>query len=98
MEQAGATNIVMLDDKVEINGNKGVDLTGSFEFEGDKFDYEILMFARMGGLQIINIAVSQDDTEDAERQFGKLIKERIKQSLKITLPAGMEPKKPEQQP
>ncbi len=98
MEQAGATNIVMLDDKVEINGNKGIDLTGTFEFEGETFTYEILMFSRMGGLQMINIAVLQDDDEDPEREYGRLIKERIKQSLNIKVPAGLEPKKPKQQP
>lgn len=98
MEQDGASNIVMLDSEFEINGNKGIDLTGTYDFKGESYSYDILLFTKMGGLQMISISVAQDDEDDPEREYGRLIKERIKQSLNIKVPAGLEPKKPKQQP
>ncbi|MGB3591116.1 MAG: hypothetical protein WBA16_05455 [Nonlabens sp.] len=97
MENKGASNIVMLDNDVEINGNKGVDLTGSYDYQGTKYSYDILLFTKMGGLQMITICVEQENEDNPEREYGRLMKERIKQSLNIKVPAGLERKKTKEQ-
>jgi len=95
MESEGASNIVMLDDEVEINGNKGIELAGTLDHGGDEYQYSILLFSKMGGLQQVMIVVEQEDEEDEAREYGRMIMERIKQSIEIEIPAGLEPKKKE---
>ncbi len=93
MESEGASNIVMLDNEIEINGNKGIELAGTLDHGGDEYQYVILLFAKAGGLQQVMIVVEQDDEEDEAREYGRLILERIEQSIEIKIPAGLEPKK-----
>ncbi len=97
MESRGATNIVMLDNEIDINGSKGIELAGTLDYKGDEYEYAIILFSKIGGLQMVTIVVEKDDEEDSAREYGRLIKERIEQSIKIKVPAGLEPqKKPEQ--
>ncbi|MGB5983561.1 MAG: hypothetical protein WBG46_15605 [Nonlabens sp.] len=93
MESEGASNIVMLDDEVQINGNKGIELAGTLDHGGDEYQYSILLFSKMGGLQQVMIVVEQEDEEDEAREYGRMIMERMKQSIEIKIPAGLEPKK-----
>lgn len=93
MESRGATNIVMLDNELDINGSKGIELTGTLDYEGDEYEYAIILFSKIGGLQMVTIVVEKDDEVDPAREYGRLIKERIEQSIKIKVPAGLEPQK-----
>jgi hypothetical protein len=93
MESRGATNIVMLDNELEINGNKGIELAGSLDYKGTEYEYAIMLFSKIGGLQQVSIIVEKDNEEDPVREYGRLIKDRIEQSIEINIPAGLEPKK-----
>lgn len=93
MESRGASNIVMLDNELEINGNKGIELSGTLDYEGNQYQYAIMLFSKIGGLQQVSIIVEKDDEEDPAREYGRLIKDRIEQSIEIKIPAGLEPKK-----
>jgi hypothetical protein len=93
MEARGATNIVMLDSELEINGNKGLELAGTLDYEGTEYSYAIMLFSKIGGLQQVAIIVEKDNEEDPAREYGRLIKDRIEQSIEINIQAGLEPKK-----
>jgi hypothetical protein len=95
MESRGATNIVMLDNELDINGNKGIELAGTLDYGGEEYEYAIILFSKIGGLQQVSIVVEKDDEDDPTREYGRLIKERIEQSIKIKIPAGLEPQKKE---
>ncbi|WP_124978905.1 hypothetical protein [Nonlabens xiamenensis] len=82
-ENEGATNILMLDEPVEINGHKGIELAGNMEVEGDTYDYSILLFSEGGGLQQVTIVVKTVEEEDPDREYGRLTLEQIKNSIKI---------------
>ncbi|WP_438961112.1 hypothetical protein [Nonlabens sp.] len=83
LEKDGATNIIMLDKKLEHNGMKGIEFTGNFEYDGNKYEYDYWIFNENGGMQQIFVTYLEDDEEDKTREYGRLIKERILNSVEI---------------
>lgn len=82
-EKDGATNIVMLDKEIEHKGKKGMEFVGSFEYSGATYEYDLWLFNQYGGLQQIMVVYRDTNEEDAAREYGRLIKERIFNSLDI---------------
>lgn len=83
LEKDGATNIIMLDNELEHKGMKGTEFSGSFDYEGDTYDYDYWIFNESGGMQQIFVTYLEDDEEDKAREYGRLIKERILESVEI---------------
>ncbi|MGJ8683095.1 MAG: hypothetical protein ACSHWW_00630 [Nonlabens sp.] len=83
LEKDGATNIIMLDKELEHKGMKGIEFSGNFEYEGNKYDYDYWIFNENSGMQQVFVTYLQDDEEDKSREYGRLIKERILESVEI---------------
>jgi len=83
LENDGATNIIMLDKDLEHKGMKGIEFSGTFDYEGGKYEYDYLIFNESGGMQQVFVTYVQDDEEDKTREYGRLIKERILESVEI---------------
>lgn len=83
LEQDGATNIVMLDNELEHKGMKGLEFTGTFDFDGSAYEYDLWIFNENSGMQQIFVTYLEDDEEDKSREYGRLIKERILNSIEI---------------
>ncbi|SCY32241.1 hypothetical protein SAMN05192588_2249 [Nonlabens sp. Hel1_33_55] len=87
LEQQGATNILMLDEPIERNGLKGIKLNGTFESDGDTYDYEAQVYVNGGSIQQILVAVVQDDAGlEPEKEYGRLLKEQIISSIQLNQP------------
>ncbi len=96
LEEEGATNIILFDSPLEHDGMEGLEFSGSFDFEGDSFDYDMWIFTESGGMQQILVTHIKENEEDPAREFGRLIKERVLQSIKINKLAN-DPSKQKQQ-
>lgn len=96
LEEEGATNIILFDSPLEHDGMEGLEFSGSFDFEGDSFDYDMWIFTESGGMQQILVTHIKENEEDKGREFGRLIKERVLQSIKINKLAN-DPSKQKQQ-
>lgn len=83
LETDGATNIVMLDNELEHKGMKGIEFSGSYEYEGATYDYDYWIFNENGGMQQIFVTYLEDNQEDKTREYGRLIKERMLESIEI---------------
>jgi len=83
LEKDGATNIVMLDNELEHKGMKGIEFKGSFDYEGTAYEYDFWIFNESGGMQQIFVTYIEEDEEDKTREYGRLIKERILESVEI---------------
>lgn len=81
LDGMGATDILMLDDEVEINGLKGVSLEGTYNLDGQDYEYEILMMLNRIGINQIIISNKKDKEEKSEREFGRLWRERVRSSI-----------------
>jgi hypothetical protein len=95
LDGMGATDILMLDDEVEISGLKGVSLEGTYNLEGEDYEYEILMMLNRIGIDQIIISNKKDKEENSEREFGRLLRERVRSS--IVFPSFDDGKKKEKQ-
>lgn len=95
LDGMGATDILMLDNEVEINGIKGVSLEGTYKLDGDDYQYEILMMLNRIGIDQIIITNKKDDEENPEREYGRILRERVRSS--IVFPSFDTGKKKEQQ-
>lgn len=96
LEEEGATNIILLDTPLEHNGMEGLEFSGSFDFEGDSFEYDMWIFTESGGLQQILVTHIKENEEDKAREFGRILKERVLKSIKIS-PLANDPSKKQQQ-
>ncbi|BAO54917.1 hypothetical protein [Nonlabens marinus] len=85
-EKQGATNILMLDEPAERNGLKGLKLEGSFDYDGNNFEYIGYMFVNGASVQQVIVAHKKDETEDVDKQYGRLISEQIIASMQFTKP------------
>jgi cytoskeletal protein RodZ len=94
LEEQGATNILMLDEPVELNGIDGMKLEGTFEYSGDQYDYEAYLYANGAAIQQVLVGNVQDDTEEEEKQFGRLLREQIVQSIQIKKPQPSKEERP----
>ncbi len=94
LEQQGAVNILMLDEPVERNGLQGIKLTGTFDNNGDTYDYEAYMYINAGTIQQILLAHVKDETSDSEKQYGRLLQEEIINSIQLK---KIQPTKTQQQ-
>jgi hypothetical protein len=81
LDGMGATDILMLDDDVEINGINGVSLEGTYNLDGEDYEYEILMMLNKVGIDQIIISNKKDDEEDSDREFGRILRERVRSSI-----------------
>jgi hypothetical protein len=81
LDAMGATDILMLDDEVEINGLKGVSLEGTYNLDGEDYEYEILMMLNRVGIDQIIISNKKDDEENSDREFGRILRERVRNSI-----------------
>jgi hypothetical protein len=95
LDGMGATDILMLDNEVEINGIKGVSLQGTYKLDGVEYQYEILMMLNRIGIDQIIITNKKDDEENPEREYGRILRERVRSS--IAFPSFDTGKKKEQQ-
>jgi hypothetical protein len=95
LDGMGATDILMLDDEIEINGLKGVSLEGTYNLDGKDYEYEILMMLNRIGIDQIMISNKKDNEENPEREFGRLLRERVRNS--IVFPSFDDGKKKEKQ-
>lgn len=80
-EEMGASDILMLDNEVEIDGLNGVSLDGTYQLDGDLYEYEILMISNKIGIDQIIISNKKDDEEDPDREFGRILRERVRSSI-----------------
>lgn len=94
LEEDGASNILMLDEPIERNGLKGLKLEGSFDIDGREFEYEAQMFVNGASIQQILIGNLKDQTEESEKQYGRLLREQIIASMQPSQPQT--PKKDQQ--
>jgi len=96
LEEEGATNIILLDTPLEHNGMEGLEFSGSFDFEGDSFEYDMWIFTESGGLQQILVTHIKENEADKAREFGRILKERVLKSIKISPLANDSSKKQQQ--
>jgi len=89
-EDQGATNILMLDEPVERNGIKGLKLEGSFDYDGKQYEYEGYLFANGASIQQVVIGHVKDETAVADKQYGRLLQERIIASMQLKQPQKKE--------
>ena len=95
LDGLGATDILMLEDEVEINGVKGVSLDGTYKLDDKDYQYEILMMANKIGIDQIIISNLKDDEENRDREYGRILRERVRSS--ITFPSFDDGKKKEKE-
>lgn len=95
LDGLGATDILMLEDEVEINGVKGVSLDGTYKLDDKDYQYEILMMANKVGIDQIIISNLKDDEENRDREYGRILRERVRSS--ITFPSFDDGKKKEKE-
>ena len=81
LDKMGATDILMLEDEVEIDGVKGVSLEGTYQLGNDDYEYDILMMSNRVGIDQIIITNKKDNEEDADRKFGRILRERVRSSI-----------------
>ena len=77
----GATDILMLEDELEIDGVKGVSLEGTYQLSNEDYEYDILMMSNRVGIDQIIITNKKDNEEDADRKFGRILRERVRSSI-----------------
>lgn len=95
LDGLGATAILMLEDEVEINGVKGVSLEGTYKLDDKDYEYEILMMANKVGIDQIIISNLKDNEENRDREYGRILRERVRSS--ITFPSFDDGKKKEKE-
>lgn len=83
LEKQGAKNIVAVDDKITRNGLKGIVIKGTYEFDGEEFEFRMELFANGAAVQQILVTTAQDYEELPERKFGRLIRERVFESIEL---------------
>jgi len=83
MEKLGAKNIVAVDDTITRNGLRGVVVTGTYEFDGKEHEFRMEFFANGAGVQQILVTTLQDYEVLPEREYGRLIRDRIFESLEL---------------
>ena len=88
IEETGASNILNFDSEITTNNIKGISITGSFEREGNKYDYETRFYATGPGVVECMVYNIMDDEELEERQYGQQLKERVIESL--TIPSSIQ--------
>lgn len=88
LEETGASNILNFDSEITTNNIKGISITGSFEREGNKYDYETRFYATGPGVVECMVYNIMDDEELEERQYGQQLKERVIESL--TIPSSIQ--------
>jgi hypothetical protein len=81
LDGIGATDILMLDDEIEIDGLKGVSLEGTFTLDGGDFEYEIIKVLNRVGINQVMITNKKDDEDNADREFGRILRERVRSSI-----------------
>ena len=62
---------------------KVIEFSGSFDYEGEKHEYDYWIFNENSGIQQIFVTYVEDEEEDKTREYGRLIKERILESIEI---------------
>lgn len=85
-EDQGATNILMLDEAVERNGIDGLKLEGTFDYDGKSFEYVGFMFGNGPSIQQIIVANVKDETDEEDKQYGRLLSEEIIASMQLKKP------------
>lgn len=95
LDGIGATDILMLDDEIEIDGLKGVSLEGTFTLDGGDYEYEIIKVLNRVGINQVMITNKKDDEDDADREFGRILRQRVRSS--IVFPAFNDVKKKKEQ-
>ncbi|WP_438968617.1 hypothetical protein [Nonlabens sp.] len=81
LDGIGATDILMLDDEIEIDGLKGVSLEGTFTLDGGDYEYEIIKVLNRVGINQVMITNKKDDEDNADREFGRILRERVRSSI-----------------
>jgi hypothetical protein len=85
-EDQGATNILMLDEPVELDGIKGLKLEGTFDYEGRQYEYAGYLFVNGASIQQVIIGHVKDETAEADKQYGRLLQEQIIASMQLKQP------------
>jgi hypothetical protein len=85
-EDQGATNILMLDEPVERSGLKGLKLEGTFDYDGTLYDYVGYMFVNGVSIQQVLVGHVKDKTAEADKQYGRLLSEKIIASMQLKQP------------
>lgn len=83
LENAGAKEIVAVDDKVTRDGLKGVLVTGTYKYKEKEYEFRLELIANGAGVQYIVVRHLKDNEDKEERQYGRLIRERIFESLEL---------------
>jgi hypothetical protein len=90
LEKLGAKNIVAVDDKITRDDINGIVVTGTYEFDNEVFTFRMELFAKDATAQQILVTTREDNEELPEREFGRLLSERIFESVGLKAPANPE--------
>ncbi|MDP5100545.1 MAG: hypothetical protein NWQ09_04395 [Nonlabens sp.] len=90
LEKLGAKNIVAVDDKITRDDIDGIVVSGTYEFDNEVFNFRMELFAKDATAQQILVTTREDNEELPEREFGRLLSERIFESVGLKAPANPE--------